>query len=565
MIKQIQTNQINNGYSQLCEWLLAHQYIGKSELSRAHNVCDNTEQLSLIDALLELGLVSAKSVAQGWCELFEYVRYQPSMLNQTVDTNLISTRFLRFYRVFPIGLDEDTVQVVTSDPCQKYPLSALRYALEKPVRVLIATDEELSEIFSQQLDSNAEHTHVASDAHHEDDIAQLRDLASEAPIVRFVNTLFQQALELRASDIHIEPFENSIQVRYRIDGVLHERPAPAYRDYSAIVSRIKIMANLDIAQRRLPQDGRIMQRIQGKELDLRVSTVPTQYGESVVMRLLDRDSVRLSLDKLGFSARSRSQFEQLLAQPNGIVLVTGPTGSGKTTSLYSALSSLNDGQRKILTVEDPVEYQLDGINQIQVNPAIDFDFADALRSIVRQDPDVIMVGEMRDQVTAQMAIQASLTGHLVLSTLHTNNAPASIIRMLDMGLEPYLVSATLKGILAQRLVRRLDPQTRIAFDASDELIARYQLQDYCQNGRLTLYRADPDAPGGGYQGRIVIGELLILDEHIRENILHECDVDKLTQLAIEAGMQPMLADGMRQVAQGLTTIEEVLRVAGDTL
>lgn len=549
---------------ELAQWLINSQSITQEELQRAKNACANTPSLSVIDALLQLGLVSDKLVAQGWCECLKLSRFKREMRPSSWEFSALPERFLRFYRVFPLRSESGEVLLVTVDPSAHYPQQALRYALGQSVTLVIATSEELEQLFATFMQPEESDKGNAQSAYENDDIAQLRDLASEAPIVRFVNQLLQQALEQGASDIHIEPFEQQIQVRYRIDGILHERQAPAYHDYSGIVSRIKIMADLDIAERRLPQDGRIMQRIQGKELDLRVSTIPTQHGESVVMRLLDRDSVRFDLDRLGFAEGMRQQFVKLLRQPNGIVLVTGPTGSGKTTSLYTALSLLNNEERKILTVEDPVEYELPGINQIQVNAAIGFDFADALRSIVRQDPDVIMVGEMRDQVTGKMAIQASLTGHLVLSTLHTNSAPASITRLIDMGLENYLVASTVNGILAQRLVRRLDPQTRIPYQASAELIERYQLQSYLQDGQLTLYRADPTAPGGGYRGRTVIAELLVMDEALREAVMQQADVDTIVELALSAGMRPMAYDGWRQVAAGITSIEEILRVTGES-
>ena len=315
-----------------------------------------------------------------------------------------------------------------------------------------------------------------------DDVEHLRDLASEAPVIRLVNLIIQRAVELRASDIHIEPFENRLKVRYRIDGVLEEGESPPANLTAAVICRIKIMAKLNIAERRLPQDGRIMLRVQGKELDLRVSTVPTAHGESVVMRLLDRETVVFDFQRLGFTDHFLPQFQHVLEQPHGILLVTGPTGSGKTTTLYTALSKLNTPDVKIITVEDPVEYQIEGINQIQAKPQIGLDFAHALRSIVRQDPDIIMIGEMRDLETARIAIQSALTGHLVLSTLHTNNAAGGITRLLDMGVEDYLLTSTVNGILAQRLVRRLEPTHAERYPASPEEIEKFGLRRYQPQG-----------------------------------------------------------------------------------
>jgi general secretion pathway protein E len=394
----------------------------------------------------------------------------------------------------------------------------------------------------------------------EEDIEHLKDLASEAPVIRLVNLILQRAVEQRASDIHIEPFESQLKVRYRIDGVLHEAEAPPSSSSAAIISRLKIMARLDIAERRLPQDGRIMLRIQGKELDLRVSTVPTSFGESVVMRLLDRQTVSFDFPSLGMDGERLQNFLDVLENPHGILLVTGPTGSGKTTTLYTALSRLNTAERKIITVEDPVEYQLEGINQIQVKPSIGLDFAGALRSIVRQDPDVIMIGEMRDLETCRIAIQSSLTGHLVLSTLHTNSAAASITRLLDMGVESYLIASTVKGILAQRLVRRLDPVTRIAFEAPAELIAEHGLERFTEQRPIMLYRPASELPGGGYHGRSAITELLVMNEELRSLLMRQADAATLEQAARRGGLRTLYEEGLRQAVAGVTSLEEVLRV-----
>jgi general secretion pathway protein E len=396
----------------------------------------------------------------------------------------------------------------------------------------------------------------------EDDIEHLKDLASEAPVIRLVNLMITRAVEGRASDIHTEPFENRLKIRYRIDGVLVEVESPPSRLSAAIISRIKIMAKLNIAERRLPQDGRIQLRVQGKEIDLRVSTTPTMHGESVVMRILDKANVVLDFGALGFSPDMLERFTKVLNMPHGIILVTGPTGSGKTTTLYTALQKINTPERKILTVEDPVEYQLEGVNQIQVKPQIDLTFANALRSIVRQDPDVIMIGEMRDLETAKIAVQSALTGHLVLSTVHTNDAAGGITRLLDMGVDDYLLTSTVNGILAQRLVRVLCPKCREPYRALPEMVRELQL-NRCTDARdIQLYKpVGCDHCGGiGYKGRAAIMEFMVVTDRIRAQILKHSDAGDIEVSAREEGMYTMYEDGLRKVLNGMTTLEEVLRV-----
>jgi general secretion pathway protein E len=390
----------------------------------------------------------------------------------------------------------------------------------------------------------------------------LKDLASEAPVIRLVNLIISHALERRASDIHIEPFENQLIVRYRIDGVLHETESPPRRLSAAVISRIKIMANLDIAERRLPQDGRIKLRIQGKEIDLRVSTVPTMHGESVVMRILDKGGVALDFKSLGFDDDNLKAFIDVLMQPHGIILVTGPTGSGKTTTLYTALDQLNNPDVKILTVEDPVEYQMPGINQIQVKPQINLTFANALRSIVRQDPDVIMIGEIRDLETAQIAVQSALTGHMVLSTVHTNDAASTVNRLLDMGVEDYLLTSTVNGILAQRLVRTLCIHCRKPYHALPEVVEQMGLKRYTAEAQVTLYHPVGCEHCGstGYRGRICILEMLPISDAIRSLIMRHATSGEIRAQGVKDGMQTMYENGLGKSVQGITTIEEVLRV-----
>jgi general secretion pathway protein E len=550
----------------LCAWLLANAGLKAGDLERAQRLAQESEGSSLTELLTRLGLVSELDLARAWAAALQ----APLLLSENVTLSgealpELSERFMRHYRLLPIGAHADGVHVLAANPGNAYGLEAVAYACQAPVYVSVGAASEVDALIERlygQGRSAMGSLIETLDEHGgtEEDIEHLKDLASEAPVIRLVNLILQRAVEQRASDIHIEPFESQLKVRYRIDGVLHEAEAPPSSSSAAIISRLKIMARLDIAERRLPQDGRIMLRIQGKELDLRVSTVPTSFGESVVMRLLDRQTVSFDFPSLGMDGERLQNFLDVLENPHGILLVTGPTGSGKTTTLYTALSRLNTAERKIITVEDPVEYQLEGINQIQVKPAIGLDFAGALRSIVRQDPDVIMIGEMRDLETCRIAIQSSLTGHLVLSTLHTNSAAASITRLLDMGVESYLIASTVKGILAQRLVRRLDPLTRVAFEAPPELVAEHGLDRFTDQRPIILYRPASELPGGGYHGRSAITELLVMNEELRGLLMRQADAATLEQAARRGGLRTLYEEGLRQAVAGVTSLEEVLRV-----
>jgi general secretion pathway protein E len=463
-------------------------------------------------------------------------------------------------------MGDDGLALIVSDPADTYPLHAVRLAAGKPVALCIGVRSEIDDLIERYYGQgrSAMGTIVENldgSAAEEDDVEHLRDLASEAPVIRLVNLILQRAVEQRASDVHIEPFENRLKVRYRIDGVLHEVEAPPSSSTAAVISRVKIMAKLNIAERRLPQDGRIQLRVQGKELDLRVSTVPTSFGESVVMRILDRETVVFDFASLGFTENFRERFVEVLQRPHGILLVTGPTGSGKTTTLYTALSQINTPGVKIITVEDPVEYQLEGINQIQVKPQIGLDFANALRSIMRQDPDVIMIGEMRDLETCRIAIQSALTGHLVLSTLHTNSASGGVTRMLDMGVEDYLLGSTVNGILAQRLVRRLDPETAIAYEAPPEVVKEFELEKYTDERPIRLWKPGTSASNPtGYRGRRAILEFLVMSDTLRRLVMQRADASAIERQARAEGMRTMYEDGIAKAVAGITTIEEVLRV-----
>ncbi|RZA36400.1 MAG: type II secretion system protein GspE [Lysobacteraceae bacterium] len=530
---------------------------------------------SLLSLLARLGLVSERDHAETCAEALGLPMVQlkqvPELPPELMpDAQPLSIRFLRQFHVCLLGESKGRLDLWMADPHERYAIEAVELATGCPVQPWVGLRSEIDELIERwHGQGRSAMGTIVEDADAEttgnlDDVEHLRDLASEAPVIRLVNLVIQRAVELRASDIHIEPFENRLKVRYRVDGVLEEGESPPANLTAAVISRVKIMAKLNIAERRLPQDGRIMLRVQGKELDLRVSTMPTAHGESVVMRLLDRETVVFDFHKLGFTDNFLPQFQKVLEQPHGILLVTGPTGSGKTTTLYTALSKLNTADVKIITVEDPVEYQIEGINQIQAKPQIGLDFAQALRSIVRQDPDIIMIGEMRDLETARIAIQSALTGHLVLSTLHTNNAAGGITRMLDMGVEDYLLTSTINGILAQRLVRRLEPSNAERYPASPEEIEKFALRRYQPDGQVFLYRprASAIAPTG-YLGRTTIMEFLVMNDELRRAVMRHAGMGELEQLARAAGMRTMYEDGIVKALAGETTIEEVLRVTED--
>lgn len=551
--------------------LLAKGRLKEADLGRARRLQEETGG-SLLALLARLGLVSERDHAETCAEVLGLplvsVKDAPELPPEGV---ALSARFMKQFAVCPVGENETAVDVLMADPQDLYTIDALRLATGRDIHPAVALRSEIGDLVERwhgqgrsamgAIVETAEGEGSGGDL---EDVEHLRDLASEAPVIRLVNLVIQRAVELRASDIHIEPFENRLKVRYRIDGVLTEGESPPANLTAAVISRIKIMAKLNIAERRLPQDGRIMLRVQGKELDLRVSTVPTAHGESVVMRLLDRETVVFDFKRLGFTDHFLPQFQKVLDQPHGILLVTGPTGSGKTTTLYTALSKLNTPDVKIITVEDPVEYQIEGINQIQAKPQIGLDFAHALRSIVRQDPDIIMIGEMRDLETCRIAIQSALTGHLVLSTLHTNNAAGGITRLLDMGVEDYLLTSTINGILAQRLVRRLEPTHAEKYLASPEEIEKFNLRRYQPAGDIYLYhpRASAIAPNG-YLGRTTIMEFLVMNDELRRAVMRHAGMGEIEQLARQSGMRTMYEDGIAKALAGQTTIEEVLRVTED--
>lgn len=546
--------------------LLSGGRLGNNDLNRARRLAEEGND-SAVRMLVRLGLVSERDMAEAMAEVLgvELVETD-SFPPEPVASETLSLRFLKDSRVLPLREDDDKLEVAFADPTDSFIVDVVALAADKPLlkRVALPTEIEtaLERLHDHKAKDKSDEINADLGEVSEDDIEHLKDLASEAPVIRLVNQLIQRAVESRASDIHIEPFADVLKVRYRVDGILHEVSSPPVRSTAAIISRVKIMAKLNIAERRLPQDGRIPLRVQGKELDLRVSTVPTMFGESVVMRLLDKESVRFDLDALGFDGGPRHRLDQIMEIPYGILLVTGPTGSGKSTTLYTVLSRLNTQERKIITVEDPVEYQIPGINQIQVKPAIGMTFAGALRSIVRQDPDIIMVGEMRDLETARIAVQSALTGHLVLSTLHTNDAASGVTRLLDMGVEDYLLTSTINGILAQRLVRRLCTNCREGYEPLPEVAAKFR-QAIGDIKEFQLYRSVgcERCNNTGYRGRLVITEVLRMTDAIRRAVLDHATATEILRIATQEGMDTMYLDGLRKCIDGRTTLEEVLRVA----
>jgi general secretion pathway protein E len=479
----------------------------------------------------------------------------------------LSAKYLRTYAVCPVSVDGGSMTVATSDPRNPVVLDDLRQTTGLAVKLVVSSPEAITEAIDRTYDGAhatalqriVEGMDDERGADGDEDVSHLRDMAFEAPVVRLVNLLIENAIAAEASDIHIEPFEDTLRIRYRIDGILYDQEAPPRRLQAAVTSRVKIMAEMNIAERRLPQDGRIRVNLHGTRVDIRVSTIPTVHGESIVMRLLQRSSVFLPLDKLGFPGDTLKRFESLIKRPHGIILVTGPTGSGKTTTLYAALDKINSPDRKIITVEDPVEYQLKGVNQIPVKPKIGLTFATGLRHIVRQDPDVILVGEIRDLETAEIAIQASLTGHLVFSTLHTNDAPAAITRLQDMGVEPYLVSSVLEAVLAQRLVRRICGSCRV-YDTPSAADLDALGVTAPAGTRLFRGKGCEECRGTGYRGRMGIYELFPITDDARSLVLRRAAARDIRQYAISAGMVTLRMDGWRRACEGLTTVEEILRV-----
>jgi general secretion pathway protein E len=532
---------------------------------------DSRDRLELI--LTGLGLASEQDVALAVAAELGLPLAGPTDYPDAVIFESASPKFLRQARVLPLADTNEGVVLAMADPLDDAAVRSFELLSGKQVLVWVATPSDIEfaceRLYGGDRGAIAEIVDDIEGGWEEaadDDVGRLRDIASEAPVIRLVNMLIARAVESRASDIHIEPFQDRLIVRYRIDGVLHDSATPPQRLRAAIVSRIKIMAKLNIAERRLPQDGRIRIAIRGRDYDLRVATMPTLHGEAVTIRVLDRAALVEDFAALGFRPDTLERYLALLDRPQGIVLVTGPTGSGKTTTLYTSLVRLNTPERKIFTVEDPIEYQLDRVNQIQVRAQINLTFAEILRTLLRHNPDIMMIGEMRDLETAQIAIQSALTGHLVLSTLHTNSAASSVTRLLDMQVEDYLAAATISGIAAQRLLRRLCRACKSPQDLLPEMVARSGLERLVNGGDMVWYGpvGCHHCNGTGYSGQTAVIEVMTISDAIRRLILAHADPREIQRVAVAEGMRTMYEDGLLKVLDGVTSLDEVLRVTRDT-
>jgi general secretion pathway protein E len=539
----------------LGEILLERRLITQEDLARALELQRERSGEKIGKILVDLGFIAARDVLAALGHQLQVpVLAIEGAPPASPEIEVLSARFLRQSRCIPVTLHENTVTLAMADPLDFETRATVAASTGLTVLPAIANEQEILDAIDRYYGQTSKNeTELAAQTGDAEDLEHLRDMASEAPVIRLVNAMIAQAVEQRASDIHIEPFEKEFRVRFRIDGVLANQDSPPRELKAAIISRVKLMAKLNIAERRLPQDGRIKVKTLGREVDLRVSTLPTLYGESVVMRLLDRSATEFyDLEKLGFDAHMLERMTYYTSLPHGIFLVTGPTGSGKSTTLYSALKRINQSDKKIITIEDPVEYQMDGINQIHVNAQIGLTFSAGLKHIVRQDPDVIMVGEIRDRDTADVAIRSALTGHFVYSTLHTNDAPSAITRLTDMGVENYLLTSSLVAVLAQRLVRLICPNCK-------ESIKPVLSPDGSMSPAFRGAGCD-NCFGSGYRGRVGIFELMELNEELRAAIIRNEDASKLTTMARRHGMRNLREDGWMKVAQGVTTAEEVIRV-----
>ena len=552
------------------ERLVAGGLLSERDLDRAR-VAKREMGCMLGEALVRLGLVAESNLVTALCEELDVAfAAKEGYPEEPVILESLPEQFLLNNAVVPLSDSEDAVVFAALKPQDPFIKKALHLATGKRIelRLGLAADIEAAlERYTQDEEEGDLDAFNGFDSSDDEFVEHLRDLASEAPVIQRVNQLIQSSMDLGASDIHLESIDGGLRIRYRIDGVLQDAAAQVdERLAAAVISRVKLLANLNIAERRLPQDGRIMMRVKGHELDLRVSSLPTVHGECVVMRVLDRQSVRLDIEDMGFSPDILKHYLGLLNRPHGVLLLTGPTGSGKTTTLYASLSNLDSDSLKVITVEDPVEYQLEGINQIPVQSQIDLTFARALRSILRQDPDIIMIGEMRDTETAQIAVQASLTGHLVLSTLHTNTAAGAITRLEDMGVERFLITAAVNGVLAQRLVRVLCQHCKRPTELGPKQLKQLGLTAK-EAREASIYEpvGCEHCKQTGFSGRTAIHELFVLSPELQKSILDGADANQLNEQARANGMGTLLEDGMRKVQAGLTSIDEVLRVTQDQI
>ncbi|HST29369.1 MAG TPA: GspE/PulE family protein [Chthoniobacterales bacterium] len=555
---------------QVAEILVERHVLQPSQVEDVLNET-NLNGKTIVQAMVDGGFLDESGFYRTIAEALgdEYVDLNDVQVPPAV-LKLIPSGMARLHRALPIGLSGNTLRVALADPLDPHTAEDLRFALGKDVAVVVAPTQQIDERIKQYYGAEtASMDEVLKQLGEAGDVLQIRGdesaevaeaEANATPIIRFVDLILYQAIQNGASDIHFEPFENEFKIRYRVDGALYEMSPPPRHLALPVISRVKVMANMNIAERRLPQDGRIQKKIAGRQVDLRVSTLPTQFGESVVLRVLDRSTVNLDLEMLGMPDDIHSYLIDLINRPNGIFIATGPTGSGKTTTLYSCLRKINTLDSKMITAEEPVEYDLEGVIQVPVNEAIGLTFARVLRAFLRQDPDRIMVGETRDLETAQIAIQAALTGHLVFTTLHTNDAPGAVTRLIDMGVEPFLISATLEAVLGQRLLRSICPNCRAAYQPNESLLTQLELSKHDIGERRFSYGKGCDAcNNSGYKGRKGVYELMKITDPLRELINERVPTVVLKQRAIELGMITLRQDGLRSIFAGDTTIEEVLK------
>jgi general secretion pathway protein E len=553
----------------LIEHLLATSAVTRPALDRARRAADASKE-RVDEVLSKLGLVEERALAGAWASVLALPVVVPADFpGQSILADRLPARFLRNSAALPIKVNGSSLRVAVADPLNSYVISAIAVRTGLQVDPAIASRSELNAALARLFPDAEPATSDDADTGNAElaasDLTRLQDLATDAPAIRLVESIIERAVELKASDIHFTNSRNGPRLRFRTDGILNDIDPPPPEFYSAVISRLKILSDLDIAERRLPQDGRIRLGVSGREIDLRVATMPHLDSEGVVLRILDRTAVKLDLPSLGFAGDIETALLQLLTEPHGILLVTGPTGSGKTTTLYAALRKLVQPECNIVSVEDPVEYQLEGVSQIQVQRKIGLDFPTVLRAVLRQDPDVIMVGEIRDPETATIANQAALTGHFVLATLHTNSAGAALPRLIDMGVEPYLLSTTVRGVLSQRLVRRLCPSCARPI-RRDQIPTPEHLQSFCtipiSNWNVHEAAGCAGCNNTGYVGRIAIAELLVVDDEIRAAILDRADEMRFEKIARRNGFVPLIQAGTTRVAAGETTLSEVFRVAG---
>ncbi len=524
---------------------------------------------SLADAVIDSEVVERGQILAAVAEYlgYEYLSTPPNKVEENI-ANTVRASVARMYAVVPYEVSDTSVSLLAQDPFNPAIIDDLTFTLNKDITIVVCNPEHIdSLLIATYGEEDSSIDDILGDlgesfTESQEDLSEgdLEDMANQTPIIRFVNLVLQQAIKDKASDVHFEPFEDQFRIRYRIDGALYEMAPPPKNLAVPVTSRVKVLSNMNISERRIPQDGRIKMTIAGRPVDLRVSTLPTQFGESVVLRVLDKSVVNLDLEALSLPDDILQTIRDLVDRPNGIFIVTGPTGSGKTTTLYSALREVNSVETKILTAEDPVEYEIDGIMQVAVNHQVGLDFSRALRAFLRQDPDKIMVGEIRDLETAQIAVQASLTGHVVLSTLHTNDAPGAVTRLIDMGLEPFLISASLEAILAQRLIRRICPSCRTAYEPGHDLIEMLDV-DPLEIADKDFFYGDgcADCSNTGYRGRVGLFEMIVVSDAIRELINNRAPTLTIKQKALEQGMRSLRDDGLRAIFDGNSSIEEVLK------